>query len=440
MSTDKKPLGEMLVEKGVISAQDLKVALEAQRQMPAPLGVTLVELGMAKEEQILPILHQQLNRIDVILAPGDDIVKRISSVTDALQYLMELAVNEGGTDLHLEPTAIGVKVRIRIDGILHQVGAPPVLCTQYPAAVPRVKILCSLDISEKRIPQDGRATFKVMGKELDIRVSVLPSQYGESIAIRILQSQATPLELSNIGLNPKVYEVLLKVLQRNNGLILVTGPTGSGKTTTLYACLDSLNDSTKKIVTVEDPIEYTLPGVIQMQVQPSINLTFTRLLRSVLRHDPNILMVGEIRDTETADVSIRMALTGHLVFSTIHTSDAASTIARLLDMGIEPYLVSSSLSCVIAERLVRTVCRFCKGKRCISCLGLGLKGRTGIFECLIVNEELRKLILKRPTADEIRQRVKKYGMVTLREEGAEKIKAGITTREELDRVIHSDDL
>ncbi|MCM8811525.1 MAG: GspE/PulE family protein [Candidatus Omnitrophica bacterium] len=436
---EKKHLGEMLVELGVISAQDLKVALEAQRQMPAPLGVTLVELGMAKEEQILPILCQQLNKIDVTFSLGKDTAPpSINSITDALQYLVERAIKEGATDLHLEPTASGVMVRIRIDGILHEIGAPPILATQYPAAVSRVKILCNLDIAEKRVPQDGRTTFKVGGVEYDTRISVLPSQYGESVAIRVLHTDVR-LGLDKIGLDSKTYQTFLKILERHTGLVLVTGPTGSGKTTTLYACLDRLNDSTKKIVTVEDPIEYTLAGVIQMQVQPNIELSFGRLLRSVLRHDPNILMVGEIRDGETAEAAVRMALTGHLVFSTIHTNDAAATVTRLMDMGIEPYLVASSLSCVVAQRLVRTVCRECSGRRCMTCLGLGLKGRIGIFECLFIDEEMRKLITRRPTADELRKLAKEHGMRTLHEDGVAKVKAGITTQEELDRVIYSDD-
>ncbi len=427
------------MEAGVITAQELKVALEAQRQAPAPLGVTLVQLGMATQEEILPILAQQLNRIDVTLYPTQGFAVGATSVTEALQQLMDQAVTEGATDLHLEPQATGAKIRVRIDGILHEVGTPPIFNTQYPAVVSRVKILCSLDIAEKRMPQDGRATIHVGDRELDLRISVLPSRYGESVVIRILQTEI-PLGLSSLGMDPKTLEVLLRLLTRRSGMVLVTGPTGSGKTTTLYACLDELNDATKKIVTIEDPIEYTLPGAVQMQVKPSIDLTFGRYLRSVLRHDPNILMVGEIRDTETAEVAIRMALTGHLVLSTVHTNDAATTVTRLLDMGIEPYLVASSLSCAIAQRLVRTICRKCGGKRCVACLGLGLKGRTGIFECLVVEEDIRKLILAHASAEEVQELARSRGMRTLYEDGLAKVQAGITTQEELERVIHSDEL
>ena len=435
----RQPLGQMLVEARVITSQDLKVALEAQRQAPAPLGVTLVQLGIATEEKILPVLAQQLNQIGVSLVPPKGKGPQRVTVAEALEELISQAVEEGATDIHFEPAVGGVKIRVRIDGILHEMAVPAVIQAQYAALVSRVKILCNLDIAEKRLPQDGRTSAKVGDREYDLRVSVLPSRYGESVVVRILQTEL-PLGLSNLGLDEKALEILTQILQRHSGLILVTGPTGSGKTTTLYACLDKLNNSTRKIVTVEDPIEYTLAGVIQMQVKPSIELTFGRYLRSVLRHDPNILMVGEIRDTETAEVAIRMALTGHLVLSTLHTRDAASSITRLLEMGIEPYLVASSLSCVIAQRLVRTICPRCQGRRCVGCVGLGLKGRTGIFEFLVVDDEVRPLILRHASAAEIRESARSRGMRTLYEDGMNKVRAGITTQEELSRVIHSDEL
>ncbi len=429
----------MLVAAGVITAQDLQVALEAQRQAPAPLGLTLVQLGIATEEKILPVLAQQLNQIGVSLAPPKGKGPQRITVADALQELTAQAVEEGATDLHFEPAVGGVKIRIRVDGILHEMGVPPVISSQYPAVVSRIKILCNLDIAEKRLPQDGRTAVAVKGREYDLRVSVLPSRYGESVVIRILQTEL-PLALTHLGLDEKALGILTKILERHSGLILVTGPTGSGKTTTLYACLQELNDSTRKIVTVEDPLVYTLAGALQLQVYPSIELTFGRYVRSVLRHDPNILMVGEIRDTETAEVAIRMALTGHLVLSTLHTKDAASSIARLLEMGIEPYLVASSLSCVIAQRLVRTICPRCQGRRCVGCVGLGLKGRTGIFEFLLVDDEIRENILRRGSAAEIRESARSRGMRTLYEDGLTKVQQEITTREELDRVIHSDEL
>ncbi len=436
--TGKRPIGEMLVEAGVITGQDLKVALEAQRQTPALLGVLLVQLGLAAEADILPILAQQLNRIDVTLHPKPAEVAPVD-VAEALEGLLIQAVEQSATDVHFEPIYAGVKIRFRIDGILLEVGAAAILNARYPAVVSRIKILCNLDIAEKRMPQEGRTTLRIQGRDVDIRVSILPSRHGESIVIRMLQTEV-PLSLFSIGLEEKTLEILQRILERKSGLVLVTGPTGCGKTTTLYACLDRLNDATRKIVTIEDPVEYTLPGTVQMQTNPQIDLTFGRLLRTVLRHDPNILMVGEIRDTETAEVAIRMALTGHLVFSTLHTNDAASTITRLLDMGIEPYLVASSLSCAIAQRLVRTLCPKCKGKRCITCMGQGLKGRTGIFECLVMHDEIRKLILSRATAEEIREKARTLGMRTLHEEAESKVQAGLTTREEVMRVIHRDEL
>ncbi len=435
----RRPLGEMLVEAGIMTAQDLKVALEAQRQAPAPLGVTLVQLGIATEEQILPILAQQLNRVDVTLTPQKRKEGSHASVSDALQQLLGHAVEAGATDLHFEPVAAGVSVRIRIDGILREMEALPILQTQYPAMVSRIKIMCNLDIAEKRMPQDGSTNVQVGDRKLDLRISILPTRYGESVVIRILQGDL-PIELENIGMDSTILQMLRSLLERRSGMILATGPTGSGKTTTLYACLNRLNNSTRKIVTVEDPIEYTLPGALQMQVNPAIDLTFSRFLRSVLRHDPNVIMVGEIRDLETAEVAIRMALTGHLVLSTLHTNDAASTITRFLEMGIEPYLVASSLSFTIAQRLTRTICSRCKGKKCVNCLGTGLRGRTGIFECLTIDEEIRKLILNRASANEILEKAVSRGMRTLYDDGLTKVAAGITTQEELDRVIHSDDL
>ncbi len=437
MPESSQPLGEMLVEAGVITSRDLQVALESQKHVPAPLGVTLVDLGIAREDQVLPILALQLNRIDVHLAAH---VEEPSSVAEALQQILGTAVGAGATDIHLEPySASEVKVRVRVDGILRDMRVPHIIREQYLAAVSRVKIMASLDIAEKRMPQEGRTTIQSGGREMDLRISILPSRHGESVVIRVLQSEI-PLGLSGLGMTSDALESLEHMLTRRSGLILVTGPTGCGKTTTLYACLDRLNDATKKIVTIEDPVEYTLPGAIQMQVMPQIDLTFSRLLKTVLRHDPNVIMVGEIRDMETAEVAIRTALTGHIVLSTLHTNDSCSTITRLQEMGVEPYLISSSLTCSIAQRLVRTVCSRCQGKRCVACLGLGLKGRTGIFEVMMVDDEIRAKTLKQSSAEEIRQYSRRCGMSTLFEDGMRKVEAGLTTREELDRAIHQDEL
>ena len=438
MSENKQPLGEMLVEAGVITSQDLKVALESQRHVPAPLGVTLVELGIAREEDILPILAQQLNRVDVSLAVRERDPDQLN-VTDALQQVLSDAVEAGATDIHLEPVQADVKIRVRIDGLLREMAVPRIIKNQYQAAVSSVKVMCNLDIAEKRMPQEGRTTITAGDQTFDLRVSILPSHNGESVVARVIQSE-NPRKLSVLGMDQKTLDVIEKVLLRRSGLFLVTGPTGSGKTSTLYGCLQRLNEATRKIVTIEDPIEYTLPEAIQIQVQPQIDLTFGRLLRTVLRHDPNVVMVGEIRDLETAEIAIRTALTGHMVLSTLHTNDAASSITRLLEMGIEPYLVASSLICCLAQRLVRTICKRCQGKRCMACLGVGLKGRTGIFECLVADEEIRSMTLKRASVEEIRQYARSRGMTTLYEDGMKKVQAGSTTQDEVERVIHSDEL
>lgn len=433
---NKKPLGEMLVEAGVINRQELKVALESQRQVPAPLAKTLVQLGIAQEEEILPILCRQLNVADAAIYPLG--LQEPGSIPDALDQLFKQAVEAEATDIHLEPAEDGLKVRVRMDGILRELDVAQVLRKRYVAAVSRIKIICGLDIAEKRMPQEGRSTLRIGDTAKDLRVSVLPSRFGESIVIRILQSE-NPMGLPALGMDAQIQASFGKLLEHRSGLILVTGPTGCGKTTTLYAGMEHLNDDRKKVVTVEDPIEYTLPGALQMQVAPQIGLTFERMLRTVLRHDPDVVMVGEVRDTETTEVAIRTALTGHLVLSTLHTNDAASTVVRLLEMGVEPYMVSSSLSCVIAQRLVRKVCTRCEGKRCAHCLGEGLKGRTGIFEFLVMDEHLRDRVLKCASVDEIRQYARSRGMRTLYEDGMRKVQAGITTEAEVSRVIHHEE-
>lgn len=433
---EKKPLGEMLIAAGVIKPQDLQVALESQKQVPAPLGKTLVQLGIAEESEILPILSRQLNVANAAICPLGQ--EEATSVSDALDRLFQQASETDATDVHFEPAQDGVKVRVRIDGILRELDTAQILRRQYPAAVSRIKIIGGLDITEKRMPQEGRTTLRLPDRTMDLRISVLPSRFGESVVIRILHS-GDPRGLSVLGMEPAMQVGFERLLQHRSGLILVTGPTGCGKTTTLYAAMEYLNDDRKKMVTVEDPIEYSLAGATQMQVAPQIGLTFGRLLRTVLRHDPNVVMVGEIRDMETTEVAIRTALTGHLVLSTLHTNDAASTIIRLLEMGVEPYLVSSSLSCVIAQRLVRKICSKCEGKRCPSCLGEGLKGRTGIFEFLVMDEHLRAMVLHHASVDEIRRYAMSRGMKTLYEDGMRKVQAGVTTVKELNRVIHHEE-
>jgi len=386
-----------------------------------------------------------------------------ASIVKFVNQMLAQAVKENATDIHIEPYEDEIKVRYRVDGILYDVPIPQDITYFKLAIVSRIKIMSNLDIAEHRLPQDGRIKIKVTGQEIDLRVSILPTQFGESVDIRIL-SGAMFYNLKNLGLLPSDLTILEKLIKKPHGIIFVTGPTGSGKTTTLYACLSRINNKDSKIITIEDPIEYQIKGVTQIQVHPKIGLSFAAGLRSTLRHDPDIMMVGEVRDFETAEITIRVALTGHLVFSTLHTNDAAGGLTRLLDMGIEPYLVASSVECFIAQRLVRIICSHCKtkaapgkkalqefgvennagnlniyeGKGCESCKHTGYKGRTAIYEFLVMNEDIRDMVFKRASSDQIKKKALQLGMHTLRMDGWEKIKAGVTTLNEVMRVTQQD--
>jgi len=343
------------------------------------------------------------------------------------------AVEKKASDIHLEPYEKIITLRYRTDGVLCDLSAPPFHL--YSAIVSRIKIMAQMNIAEKRLPQDGRIQVNIHGRNIDLRVSTLPTLYGECVSIRILDKGLRFLELETIGFPSTVITKYKQLINRSNGIILATGPTGSGKTTTLYASLSAINSSEKKIITIEDPIEYNLSRISQIQIKPEIGLTFASGLRSILRHNPDVLMVGEIRDKETAEVAIQAALTGHLIFSTMHTNDAATAIARLQDMGIEDFLISSALIGILAQRLVRTICSNCKGNGCKECNNTGFRGRTGIFELLPVTTEIKRLIMHRVDSSKIKEAAVKEGMVTLLEQGEEKIAAGIATREEVLRVI-----
>ena len=377
--------------------------------------------------------------------------------------LLFQGVKQGVSDIHIEPFEKDVVVRYRIDGVLHNILQVP---RRFQASiVSRVKIMAGLNIAEKRLPQDGRIRTKVAGRDVDIRVSTIPTIFGERVVMRILDRSSVLLGLEEIGLSGDKLNKFKKLLRRSNGIILVTGPTGSGKTTTLYAALNKINSEDKNIMTIEDPVEYQLKGVNQIQVNPKINLTFAAGLRSILRQDPDVVLVGEIRDLETAEIAIQASLTGHLVFSTLHTNDAPSAVTRLVDMGIEPYLISSSLVAVLAQRLVRTICPHCKvsyeptdaeleelgltredlkdgklykGQGCEYCMYTGYKGRTGIFELFIVSDRIRKMITQKKDASEIRKVAIEEGMTTLKEDGARKVVEGITTVEEVLRVTQEE--
>ena len=371
------------------------------------------------------------------------------------------AIRERSSDIHVEPFEKELVVRNRIDGILYPMVAAP--RKWHAPVVSRIKVMANLDIGERRLPQDGRIRIRLGGNEIDIRVSVVPTAFGERAVMRILDRSNLLLGLEDIGLPPHALTSVKRLLGRPNGILLVTGPTGSGKTTTLYGALRTLDSGTKNIITIEDPVEYQIQGIGQIQVNPKIHLTFAGGLRSILRQDPDIIMVGEIRDSETAEIAIQASLTGHLVLSTLHTNDSASAVTRLVDMGIEPFLVASSLSAVIAQRLVRKLChdcripylpspaqwkemglsgppsgRFFSAGNCPSCMNTGYRGRVGIFEILVVDERLRALILERADSEGIKSRAISQGMRTILSAGAEKVHAGITSAEEVLRVTQEE--
>ena len=357
------------------------------------------------------------------------------SVIKLVNQIISEAIKMHATDIHIEIYADKVVLRYRIDGVLREMKMPQDAYYIEPAIVSRIKIMCHLDVVEHRIPQDGRAKVRLLdGTEVDLRVSILQGYFGENVVIRILPSQVL-LDLDKIGFLPEDLEIIKKIIQKPHGIILITGPTGSGKTTTLYTCLSRLNRKEVKIISIEDPVEYAIEGITQIHVNPKVGLTFASALRSVLRHDPDIMMIGEIRDSETADLAIRSSLTGHLVFSTLHTNDSASGIARLLDMGIEPYLLASSVEVIIAQRLVRLFCPLCKGKGCESCSETGFKGRRPIYEIMLVGDDVRQMINERKSSGEIKAVALKKGMRTLIENGMLLVGQGVTSKEEIMRVV-----
>ncbi|MEN2983450.1 MAG: type II secretion system ATPase GspE [Dictyoglomaceae bacterium] len=559
----RKLLGEILIEEGIITKEQLEIALEESHKRAKPLGETLLELkyindyqlaqvlsiqlgfpfkslkeikidpeiakminfSKAKQDLILP-LYKENNRIVVamvdpanimalddikmitksevepVVVPKNEFLEVINRLwksqemkeiiedfkkveeeeTQALEVseeeireetgptaklvnsLLLEAVEQGASDIHIEPMEKGVRVRFRVDGILHQVAN---FAKKYHAPiVSRIKIISDMDIAERRVPQDGRIKMVIKGNTYDFRVSTLPGVFGEKVVLRILGRGEISLSLESLGFREENYKKYLKMLKTPYGIILVTGPTGSGKSTTLYASLNMINSPDINIITVEDPVEYQLFGIHQVQVNPKAGLDFATALRSILRQDPDVILVGEIRDEETARIAIQAALTGHLVLSTLHTNDAPSTITRLIDMGIEPFLISSSLLGAVAQRLVRKICLNCKtpyepnseeleileshlridvknitlykGKGCPNCNNRGYKGRTAIHEVMVIDDDIRELILKKVSKETIREAARRKGMNTLREDGLFKVLEGITTIEEVMRVTAAD--
>ncbi|UCD14903.1 MAG: type II/IV secretion system protein [Candidatus Omnitrophota bacterium] len=550
-------IGEILIQKGLITSQQLEAAMAESRKKGEVIGKTLVRLKFVTEAQLLEVLGEQLGlpfypslkNIDIeqavidkvpvkyvwhykfmplkimgriltiaisdplaiwsmedlklhlgydierVLAVEEEILaairryygfgadtvdkilkkdevkekkeetKRVeeieeveksaqeASVIRLVNQILSEAISGRATDIHIEPYRDKVRVRYRIDGILYDINVSEQIKLLHQAIVSRVKILSNLNVVERRLPQDGRAMVKLHNKQIDLRISIIPSIYGESVVIRILPVHFL-LNLEDLGFFPEDFKKIEDIMQKPHGIIFLTGPTGSGKTTTLYACLSKLNKDTVKIITIEDPVEYDLGGIMQIQIKPEIGFDFANALRSILRHDPDIMMIGEVRDLETAELSIRTALTGHLIFSTLHTNDAASGATRLIDIGIEPYLVASSVNAFISQRLVRTICPKCKterkhkeklpeafrnvsvfyGKGCDACKSIGYRGRTTIYEIFPIVSEIQDLILNKASAVQIQQKAKGLGFNTLWDVGMTKVKKGITTPEEVLRV------
>lgn len=396
----------------------------------------------------------------------EDILNRAASddegpIIQLINTIFQQAVRERASDIHIEAAETCVIVRFRVDGVLKEIVRAQKRF--HSSIVVRVKIMSNLNIAEKRLPQDGRIRFKIAGRNIDVRVATAPASHGERITMRLLDQQAILLDLVDLGFSERHYKVITHAITQPHGIVLVTGPTGSGKTTTLYACLNRINTPDKNILTVEDPVEYQLAGISQMQVNPKIDLTFASGLRSYLRHDPDIIMVGEIRDAETAEIAIQAALTGHLVFSTLHTNDAAGAFTRLIDMGIEPFLVSSSLSLSMAQRLIRRLCPLCKQPYmpsreeldeigisteqlaaaggtlyqaigCKECNMSGYAGRTAIYEMMVINDNIRRLVMKRSDAAMIKREAESFGMTSLREDGIVKVLTGLSSIPEVLRV------
>jgi type II secretory ATPase GspE/PulE/Tfp pilus assembly ATPase PilB-like protein len=430
-----------------------KEIIEAIRQYYGVGADTIQKILKTQETKTAPRVTADAPKVDEIEKTAED-----ASVINLVNQIMAEAINNRATDIHIEPSRDKVRVRYRIDGVLYDMNIPEEIKFLHQAIVSRIKIMSHLDVVERRLPQDGRALVKVQDKDIDLRISIIPAIFGENVVIRILPTQML-FDLKELGYLSEDLQAIEKVIRKPHGILFLTGPTGSGKTTTLYACLKKINSTENKIITIEDPVEYEMENITQIQVNPKIGFTFASALRSILRHDPDVLMVGEVRDFETAELAIRTSLTGHFVFSTLHTNDACSGVTRLLDMGVESYLVASSVNAFLSQRLVRLICPHCKeafnepkiqglpvpkgftidkffyGKGCKKCNNIGYMGRTAIYEILPIEDKIRALILNKASSAQIQEEAVKLGMKTLLMAGWEKIKLGLTTPEELMRVV-----
>ncbi|MBU0719336.1 MAG: type II secretion system ATPase GspE [Planctomycetes bacterium] len=420
------------------------------------VGGRTVEEMIGQDDTVQVVSEFDVDNADLIeQAQEATVVKLVNEI------LLE-AVRDRASDVHIEPYENDLKIRYRVDGVLHATNVPPEIRRFHSAIVSRIKILSNLNIAEKRLPQDGGFKIKAQNRDIDLRVSIIPTAFDGAVVMRILDKQSVLFSLDQLGLMDEALKGVNYLVRQPYGIILVTGPTGSGKTTTLYGALNSIRSDTIKILTIEDPIEYYLDGIQQVQVKPHIGLTFASALRSFLRHDPDVILVGEIRDLETAEVAINASLTGHLVFSTLHTNDAVTATTRLLDMGVEPFLVSSAVSGVLAQRLIRRICKHCseeyvpdpvdvpsdfklerhqklwRGTGCRECRHTGYRGRLGIFELLMIDDKLREMILQRRSATDILEVARADGLKLMREDGWAKVVKGITTVEEIARVTKVD--
>jgi len=459
---DTSGLDELRMASGVELKPVLAPSTEIDRFAKKYLGVgadTLQSMGINAEDDVKVVEEQHDDDLDLTSAAQD------ASIIKFVNQIMAEALEMRASDVHVEPFEDQLRVRYRVDGVLIEANIPSSVRKFHPAIVSRIKILSHLDIAEKRVPQDGRIRLRVAGREIDLRVSVIPMIHGEAVVLRILDRGETLLGLEHLGMSKRDNGVWNKVLDLPHGIVLVTGPTGSGKTTTLYAALSKINNTDLKIVTIEDPVEYQLTGINQIQVNVKAGLTFGAGLRAILRHDPDVCLIGEIRDKETADIAVQASLTGHLVFSTLHTNDAPGATTRLIDMGVEPYLVSSTVEMILAQRLVRLICKNCKttmdpdqvqrlrdefgdvvpdelyvGKGCRNCQNSGYRGRQGVFEMMPVSDEIRSLITQRSSSREIRKIAVQQGMSSLRDDGWRLIGEGKTTVEEVLRLTKNEDV
>lgn len=446
------------VRGAVSNAKDVE---EATTRLYAEKQDSIEDVISGMEDSFTGSVASNAYNIDM----DDDELADAAPIRRLLNVIMLMAIKDQASDIHFEPFEDEFKVRIRADGVLFEMIPPPRHLAN--AIVTRIKVMANLDIAERRLPQDGRIELNVGGNPVDLRVSILPTMFGEAVVMRVLDRNVVSLDLNNIGMDPNILNQFREMIKRPNGIVLVTGPTGSGKTTTLYSALNELNDIEVKIITTEDPIEYDIEGLVQVPVNPDIEVTFANVLRAILRHDPDKILVGEIRDYETAEIAIQSALTGHLVFSTLHTNDAPSSITRLRDMGVPPFLITATVEAILAQRLVRRICTGCRtefrpseelvmelnlpleeakkqkfyyGKGCERCNNSGYKGRVGLYELMDVSDEIRDLVTSNASDDDVRVVARRQGMTTLREAGLQLIFDGVTTIDEVVRETVVEDI